>query len=894
MAFPTTPLQVAVSIAPGADPADTSGWTFTDITNDVRVASGVTITSGRQDEGSQVGPTSVAATLDNSSGDYCRTNPLGAYYGSLARGTPMQVAITRINDAFGRTTSPGWGTDTVSGLAWTHSSSSVFSTNGSAGQCALATANTAAFGYLPLAVAADVEVTCSGALSAATTGAAWVHAVVLRMTDTSNHYRLHTEFATGGTISCKISKVVAGSITDLTSITSTGASYSAGTTVNTRARMVGSTLQIRAWLASGSEPTTWTCEVDDTTFAEAGMTGLYEWRVAGNTNAGTLTSTIDNFRVDVLRAITPVPEWPARWDQSAADVTAPITGAGVLRRLGQGQSALRSPLYRQLPRYSPAGFWPLEDGTSATTAASGISGGRAAAVSDVTLGADGPPGASSAISLNSASSYITGSCSSADTADGYAGMVLIKLSALPGSENTVFMWNASGTVTTWRLTVNATVWHMYGTDAFGTTLADTGDIAYGTVTATSWWAMQIETLKSGANVNWSAIITQIGSGTFGAVTGSYVGVCPRLVGFRATGYAGTSYSSVWLGDNDLPYVDPTFSAVAAGYSGELAGDRMVRLAAEEGLPLTVIGDTADTSAMGVQTSATLVDLFRECEDADQGVLHERGAGLGYLTRWSLYNQSAVVALDFASGHIAQPPEPTDDDQRLRNKITLTRTGGSAITVQDAASIALNGTYSDEVTANLGYDGQLSDHAGWRLHLGTISELRWPRITLNLARNPSLIDDWCRVRIGSRITIANPPSQVGVDDLDLIVEGWTETLGPFQWDVALVCSPASAYNVGVYATTYRYDLRSSVLNAAKAAGVTSVTFRQSEDESWSTTSTPYDVLISGEQVTVTSMGARSGTGPWLQAATVTRAVNGVSKALPVNAEVHVATPGRYAI
>jgi hypothetical protein len=70
--------------------------------------------------------------------------------------------------------------------------------------------------------------------------------------------------------------------------------------------------------------------------------------------------------------------------------------------------------------------------------------------------------------------------------------------------------------------------------------------------------------------------------------------------------------------------------------------------------------------MGIQRPATFLELVRECEDADQGVLHERGAGLAYLTRTGRYNGTAVMALDFASGHVAAPPEPTDDDQRLRN------------------------------------------------------------------------------------------------------------------------------------------------------------------------------------------------------------------------------------
>lgn len=67
----------------------------------------------------------------------------------------------------------------------------------------------------------------------------------------------------------------------------------------------------------------------------------------------------------------------------------------------------------------------------------------------------------------------------------------------------------------------------------------------------------------------------------------------------------------------------------------------------------------------------------------------------------------------------------------------------------------------------------------------------------------------------------------------------------------------------------------------------------DDEAWSTTAEPYDLLIAGERVTVTSMGARTGTpGDWEQQATVTRSVNGVVKAQVVGASVKAAGAKRW--
>lgn len=897
MAFPATPLDIIAAIAPGADPVDPAGWTFTDISDDVRSAGRVTITAGRQDESGQVDATRVTCTVDNRSGDYCRTNPVGTWYGSLSRGTPLEVRVTRINDAFGRTTSPGLGTDAVSGLAWTHSSSSAWATTGSAATCTFAAANTASYAFVEKATGADVEVTGSVSLSAVTTGAAWVHMVVARVAALSDQYRLHVEFGTAGVIGCKIAKLVDGSITDLTSVVSTGVAYSAGTVIRYRARVVGSTLQLRAWAAAGSEPTTWTVEADDDTFPEAGVTGVYSWRVAGNTNVGSLVSTFDDFRVDVIRSITPVPEWPVRWDQSGNDVTAPITGAGILRRLSQGQSALRSPQYRQIVYSTRTGHWTLEDGSDATQLTNTVAGGAPGAVAAASAGSDAPPGASSAIQTPSGA-IMSGVFLTASTTAGWQIAWSCKLAtAAPGSNTEMIRWSTSNGYT-WSWQVSSTNFTLVITDSLGTTV-DTMSASTGSADPTDWLSYRIKATVSGGTVT----VEPAWFGTDGVTplgfTDTYSGTLGRLTSWRIATTTATT-DALWshvfgvtTGADDLQSYDAR--RAFDGYAGETAGARLVRLCGEEGVPLTTIGAVADTAAMGPQASATLLDLLRECEAADQGVLHERGAGLGYLTRVARYNGDAVMTLAFASGHVAAPPEPTDDDQRLRNRIVLRRTGGAEVTAEDTTSIASNGVYSDELDVNLQADADLSGHAYWRLHLGTLDGLRWPRIELDLARNPDLIDEWCKVRVGSRITISGPPDQVGVEDLDLIVEGWTETLAEYEWGVVLACSPAAAYQVGVYDdTAYRYDLRSCTLNGSHAAGATSLALTIADDEAWSTTAEPYDLMISGERVTVTSMGARSGSGPYAQTATVTRAVNGISKTLPDDAEVHIATPGRWAL
>lgn len=897
MAFPQTALPVSLLIAPGANPADASTYAYVDITSDVRYADGIQIQAGRQDEGSRADTTAHRVTLDNRAGNYSARNPLGTWYGQLRKGTPVQTRVMLVDDLFARTVASGLGTDPTTGYAW--STTGGYSVNGTNGLATFASANLASTATLPTVCGDDVDVVKVTSCSAVATGAAWVDATLIRYQDANNYYRVHTEYAVGGLIAVKVSRTSGGSVADIFPTASTSVAYSAGTKIRTRVQAIGPTIRIKVWLDSGSEPAAWTASVNDTsTTVRGNSVGLLEWRVVGNTNAGSMSVSIYEFRCDAIRATTPVPEWSPRWNRTGSYPTTPIQGAGTLRRLSQGQSALRSPMYRGLLAQKPAGFWPLEDGTDATQASSALSGGVPARINDVTFAAAGPPGAESAITTNTFTSVIQGSTSlGSDTVDGYACLVLVKFGALPGSSAPIIQWQATGTVVNWIVTGDSTSFAITGTDNSGSTVVSSGGVLYG-LDPTKWWAMQLETNVSGGTVNWALDITQVGSGSFGAVVGSYSGTAKKAIGFKAGGMANISYSMSWLGDNDLSFVSGSFVALASGFAGETAGARVQRLAAEEGVPMVVMGDPSITAQMGVQAAATFIDLIRECEDAEQALVIERGAGLGFLTYDWRTNVPVQMALDFNAGHVADPPEPTDDDLNLINVVKLTRKGGSEVTAQNAASVALSGAYIDEKTVNVYLDSQLPDQAGWRLHMGTLDELRWPRITLQLHANPSLIPTWCAMRIGSRITVANPPAAVAGGSLDLIVEGYNETISLFAWDVEINCSPAAPWDVGVYdASTTRYDSANTTLASGISSGATSVPITTAFSypaDTWSTTGVPYTWVLAGEQMTVTAMTAPVGTGPWTQTATVTRAVNGIVKAHSTGETVILAAPARYAI
>jgi len=337
------------------------------------------------------------------------------------------------------------------------------------------------------------------------------------------------------------------------------------------------------------------------------------------------------------------------------------------------------------------------------------------------------------------------------------------------------------------------------------------------------------------------------------------------------------------------------------HNGETAGRRVARLCSEEAITFRGVGDLDAAAAMGPQLPAELVALLRECAAADGGILYEPRdlLGLAYRTRDSLCAQDAALELDYDAKHLSSI-EPVDDDQQTRNDITCKRVdGASARAVKESGALSVLappggvGRYDEEVTLNLQADGQLPDMAGWRLHLGTVDEARYPVLGLDLARSVFVASSALQLAaqdldIGDRLTVADTPAWLPPDDISQLAQGFTETMGNFTHRIAVVCAPETPFGqAGVYGAS-RYTSDGSTLSAGVTSVATSLSVATPAGPLWSHDDGNYDILIAGERMTVTAVSGASSP----QTFTVTRSVNQVVKAQSSGAAVELFQPAVY--
>jgi hypothetical protein len=194
--------------------------------------------------------------------------------------------------------------------------------------------------------------------------------------------------------------------------------------------------------------------------------------------------------------------------------------------------------------------------------------------------------------------------------------------------------------------------------------------------------------------------------------------------------------------------------------------------------------------------------------------------------------------------------PSVDELTLLNQTTGSRATLSGTqttqTYIDATSQAQYGTTVDAGFSSYATsDADVLQVAQWRVANNAYPAFRLRQVAVDLmtAAN-NLYTALASVEIGSRIRITNLPNVAGpASQVDLIVEGYTETPSTDSYKVVFDATPADNPAVGLWSDT-NYGLwqadRAS-LNSAISAGATTLVIG-CVGPTWSTTSGDYPMLI----------------------------------------------------
>jgi hypothetical protein len=617
-----------------------------------------------------------------------------------------------------------------------------------------------------------------------------------------------------------------------------------------------------------------------------------------------------------VRFLGEVASWPTKWDKPGKDVYVALEAAGIMRRLGQGNAPAPSAPRRYLPATSPAAYWPLEDGPQTVEgrlesgAGSGVRLPRGATSPQVwgqgKLADWLPPTARPDAEL--AGVFTADVAMSGFTDTWTMEMIRSGGSSDPPTVGGTLMsavWNEGGFG-------DAGVFTILRFDQDSSEVAI--DIGFSTLDAAgvdaSLWDdnphhVRLTATQDGADIDYDVWIdgTLVLSTTD---TGETLGPVHQVAVTVSTTVSVPLVFGHWAVWTDPPTLADAVDA-AFGHTGEAAGRRIERICDEQGIPFAGVGDLDDTAPMGPQAALPPLELLREAADTDHGILYESRTALGleYRTRADLHNQTPALTADYSADVFYGLPEPVDDDRFTRNDVTTKRPhSGEARATLEAGVLSTAdppdgvGTYDTSVTVNAAGDGFLANHAGWLLGLGAVDEARYPRLAFRLAAVPSIAADIAALDLGDLVRITDLPAWLPPDDVDALVQGTVETLESHMRDIGLVTAPASPYRVGVYGDTpgddpSKYDTAGTELRDAETSGSTAFVFRTLVGPVWTDVDAEdgFDVYIGGERMTVTNIGAPSGSD---QAVTVVRSVNGVVKAHAAGTPVRLWAPARYAL
>lgn len=583
------------------------------------------------------------------------------------------------------------------------------------------------------------------------------------------------------------------------------------------------------------------------------------------------------------------------WDTTGRYATVDLTANGTLRRLEQGKEALRSPLERGIAARNPVAYWPMEDGASSTVFYSPVSGVAPMSFNNMTPGAAAGPASSSALPTydSTGTGHFTGYVPPYAATQFFEVNWVQNITQQSTAGSVMLVDTPNGTFQTWEVVAQATG---TGTGTVGLNVYQSGigktvlfsGIAFGAEFYGSWCFCKLIVTEVAGTVTWvfdsfqimpTALAGGFETGTFAGTAGVVAQVLsiPSAALNGSLGHVGVFNTAHSNYDNAL-----------FGYAGkETAVQQITRLSTEQGENVTIIGNGLANPAPGPQQIDTYTNLIRSCEAVDQGFLFDGFAqGLSYIARDARENPPVTLTLNASAQDLTPPFKPVDDDLLLLNKFTATRLGGATQTFQDSSdALGTNtiGTYDSSQTFDSFTDASVLDYASWKVHLqGTTDTYRYPSLSLSIHRRPALLTSWLSTPLMSGISVINIEqalSQMPPDPIRTILQGYTETITKFMWEVVANGAPYDPWMVTVLAADTgdtggflcRLDTDGCHVVGAYPAGSTSLSVVTPSGPLWTTLADdfPLYVLIGGLKIAVNGIASpnvsngtfESGIAPW---------------------------------
>lgn len=574
--------------------------------------------------------------------------------------------------------------------------------------------------------------------------------------------------------------------------------------------------------------------------------------------------------------------------------------SGPLGTVGRWRDPIASPIFTQVQALTTRrAYWPGEDGTDSTLMSSATPGVAPARVAGVTFeGADGPSGSNKLLTIGSGG-RIDGTFPAGISTSGWQIQWVTNAAGADATERPIFQWTTSNGYS-WVWSASTATYKIEVFDAGGASIYSSS-IGNGGVAPGDSIVFRLKCSLSGSTwtvePGWyeeDAPVLTGSSGTFTGSAGRPVNWTVKENTVNNGAYFGHLFVTTGVSESLQSY--EMLNAIN-GYPGETTCDRLVRVLAGRSIPVEILGDTSKATKMGAQRPGTVKAQLQEIQRTELGLLFESpdGRGLRLALRNYLIDQANDPALDLTwPTDIGPGFTELSTTQELYNVVIAQDRSGISVTYEEtdgrygtADPPAGSGVVDKTIAVNLFNPYDVAQVAS--SYLAYFQQVaRFGQIVIDLDANPGLRTAAEAVDVGMfiRLTGRTPEPQI----MMVVRVGGKDQLKRHLITFDVV--PGAVFATGEWGGAGRWDLSTCTVDTGISSTANAIILTMTDDEDWSTTAEPYDLLIAGERVTVTNMNARTGTGPWFQSANITRSVNGVVKAQLAGTEVHIADGGTW--